>query len=145
MITKNSKEALSSFFDFLSKYYLSRKLAITWPLHVHDILEFLLETIKKTQQLEHYFHNFCDCCLVYSSEKFWNQFIIPSYNFTTEDFIRTIEDESVANLRRRLNSSRRSRPQANATQIKGDGTQEETGLLYPIAITNVHGVMLVSI
>ena len=134
LITKNAKEALISFFDYLSKYYLSRKLLLDDPLHVQvHVLKFLLEKIKKIPQLEHSFHNFFDCYLVYSSEKF--EFIIPCYNFNIEDNIRTLEDESVVNLRRRLNSSRRSRSQLNETQIKGDATQEETGLLYPVGIT----------
>ena len=137
LITKNAKEALISFFDYLSKYYLSRKLLLDdHCMYRYMVLKFLLEKIKKIPQLEHSFHNFCyDCYLVYSSEKF--EFIIPCYNFNIEDNIRTLEDESVVNLRRRLNSSRRSRSQLNETQIKGDATQEETGLLYPVGITNI--------
>ena len=137
LITKNAKEALISFFDYLSKYYLSRKLLLDdHCMYRYMVLKFLLEKIKKIPQLEHSFHNFCyDCYLVYSSEKF--EFIIPCYNFNIEDNIRTLEDESVVNLRRRLNSSRRSRSQLNETQKKGDATQEETGLLYPVGITNI--------
>ena len=134
LITKNAKEALISFFDYLSKYYLSRKLLLDdHCMYRYMVLKFLLEKIKKIPQLEH--SNFFDCYLVYSSEKF--EFIISCYNFNIEDNIRTLEDESVVNLRRRLNSSRRSRSQLNETQIKEDATQEETGLLYPVGITTI--------
>ena len=102
------------------------------------IFDFLLEMIKEIQHPSLIFANAAFFVYERSVKSF--QFVIPSYNFNIDDSLRTIEDESVVSLRRRLNSSRRSRPQINETQMKGDGAEEETGLLYAIVITNIHRI-----